>query len=260
MRKTTWVVAFALAVTTGTAAAQDDPAHRGAAPASGPIEVPLRIEEGRLLVTATGPDGRGHDLVLGLGPTLFTESGATRLGSGLDALMLEGVPVETEGYQTVPDAYLHGSDAVGVLGGHTLNGYDVLIDAPNGRLVLKPVGRAVRWDGTALSSPVSVQVFHDLLIRADVDFGGEVVGGLLDLTRPEMQVGQALAAPVFDGAVRRFRMGYGGWSDLPAAVVDSPVFRRWDAQERFVIVGAAVAYDCAIAISWYHSEIRTCLL
>jgi hypothetical protein len=125
--------------------------------------------------------------------------------------------------------------------------------------VLKPVGRAVRWDGVPLSSPVSVQVFHDLLIRADVDFGGEVVGGLLDLTRPEMQVGDALAGPVADGTVASFRMGYGGWTDIPAAVVDSPVFGRWDADERFVIVGAAIAHDCALAISWYHSEIRTCL-
>ena len=224
-----------------------------------PIEIPLRVDDGQLLVTAVSPDGGEHDLVLGLGPTLFTESGAARLGDALASLTLGGVPVETEGYQTVPDAYLAGSDAVGVLGGNTLNGFDVLIDAPSGRLVLKPIGRAVRWDGVALSSPVTIQVFHDLLLRADVDFGGSVVGGLLDLTRPELQVGDALADAVADGAVASFRMGYGGWQDLPAAVVDSPVFGRWDAQERFVIVGSSIALDCAIAISWYHAEVRTCL-
>ena len=34
----------------------------------------------------------------------------------------------------------------------------------------------------------------------------------------------------------------------------------WDPQNNgFVVIGAPIAYDCAVAISWFHSELRTCL-
>jgi hypothetical protein len=224
-----------------------------------PIEIPLRVESGRLLVTAESPDGRTFDFVLGVGMALLTESGSTRLSDARGSLTIGGVAVEIEDAQTVPDTYLSGSDAVGVLGGKTLNRYDVLIDAPNGRLVLKPAARAVRWGGIALSGPVRLQVFHDVLLRADVEFGGELVGGLIDLARPEHQVGDALASKVADGAVGTFRVGYGSWSDAPAVVVDNRVFGGWDPDGAgFVFVGASLAHDCAIAISWYHAELRTC--
>ena len=112
-----------------------------------PIEIPLRMEEGRLIVTVDGPSGAEYDFVLGLGMHLVTESAVERMGSEANSLSIGGVPVEAEQAQTVPDSYLergsHGPD--GVLGGMTLNGFDVLIDVPNERLVLKPVGRSVRW-------------------------------------------------------------------------------------------------------------------
>jgi len=227
--------------------------------ATGPIEIPLRVEDGRLLVTAESTDGRTFDFVLGVGMPLLTESGAARLEDAGESLTLGGIPVAVDGAQTVPDAYLSGSAAVGVLGGATLNRFDVLIDAPNGRLLLKPAARAVRWDGVALSGPVRLQVFHDVLLRADVEFGGTLVGGLIDLARPEHQVGDALSPAVQDGAVGTFRVGYGSWSDAPAVIVDNRVFRGWDPEGTgFVFVGAALAHDCAIAISWYHAELRTC--
>jgi hypothetical protein len=243
--------AAALLMCASPAAAQD--------PAPEAIEIPLRMEAGRMLVTAEAPDGRTFDFVLGVGMALITESGASRLGDARGSLTLGGVTVDIEGAQTVPDVYLSDSDAVGVLGGKTLNRHDVLIDAPNGRLVLKPVGRAVRWPGVALSGPVPLQVFHDVMLRADVDFGGELVGGHIDLARPEHQVGDALAPHVTDGAVDTFRVGYGSWFDAPAVVVDDRVFGRWDPDgQGFVFIGATLAHDCAIAISWYHAELRTC--
>jgi hypothetical protein len=224
------------------------------------VEVPLRVEDGRLIVTAVNTNGTEYDFVLGLGLTLFTESGSARLGDDVDALTLAGVPVQTEGSMTVPNAYLPGSDAVGVLGGATLNGYDILIDAPNERLILKPIGRAVRWDGVSLSGPTPIRIFHDVLIRAEVDFGGKLVGGLIDLTKPGFDVNTPLGSTISDGTVASFRMGYGSWSDQPAQVVESPVFGGWDPEGLgFAIIGASVAYDCALAISWYHAELRTCL-
>ena len=68
---------------------------------SEPIEVPLRVEEGRLLVTVDGADGAKYDFVLGLGMTLLTESSRARLGDGLSSLTLGGIPVETAQSSTV---------------------------------------------------------------------------------------------------------------------------------------------------------------
>jgi hypothetical protein len=224
------------------------------------IEVPLRVEGGRMIVTAQDASGADYDFVLGLGMALLTESGAASVGSAMTPLTIGGVPVDTEMSQVVPDSYLSDSDAAGVLGGETLNDYDILIDVPEGRLLIKPIGRAVRWDGVSLSNPVRLMVFHGVLLRAEAQVGGKGVGGLLDFANPGLEVNEPLAFALTDGAVDSFRMGYSGWPALAAEVVDSPIFRGWDPESQgFVVIGAAVAYDCAIAISWVHAELRTCL-
>jgi len=253
------VAAVALALGLPCLAVAQDPAA-GAGSGRAAIEVPLRVDGGRLIVTAQDDAGGRYDFVLGLGPMLLTTTGAERIGGAIDRLTLGGAPIATERVQTVPDRYLAGTTALGVIGGETLHGFDLLIDAPGGRLVMKPVGRSVRWDGVTLSSPVRLQVFHDVLLRADVDFGGHVVGGLLDLAQPHLEVNDALGPEVEADAVKTFRMGYRAWTDLPARVTDSPTLRAWDrAGDGFVIVGAPIAYDCAIAVSWVHAELRTCL-
>lgn len=232
--------------------------------ASAPVEVPLRVEGGRLLVTVNNPDGAEFDFVLGLGMTLLTESGRAAIGEDLTSLTLGGIPVVTEQAQTVPDELLatEGTVPAGVLGGLTLVPHDVLIDAPNGRLVLRAPGRATDWEGVALSNAVPMQVYHDVLARVDVEVQGELFGGLLDLSGPVLDVNEAVRASTGfqDGTLGSFRMGYAGWSDVPVRVTDSPLFRGWDPDgEGFVIVGAPVARECAIAISWARSEFRTCL-
>ena len=224
------------------------------------IEIPLRVEGGRLVVTAQDPQGVEYHFVLGLGMALLTESGAARIGDSMSSLTIGGVPVDTEGAQTVPDAYLGDVDVVGVLGGLTLNGYDILIDPPNDRLVLKPVGRSVRWDEVSLSNPVNLTIFHGVLMRADVEAGGKLVGGLIDLANPGLEVNEPLSFAVHGGRLESFRMGYANWPDLPVDIVDSPIFQGWDADGNgFVVIGAAISYDCAIAISWIHAELRTCV-
>ena len=55
-------------------------------------------------------------------------------------------------------------------------------------------------------------------------------------------------------------IGYASLVDLPIRVLDLPIFGGWDPNDRgFVILGAPIAYDCAISLSWAHKEIRTCV-
>ncbi len=56
------------------------------------------------------------------------------------------------------------------------------------------------------------------------------------------------------------KLGAMTFSDLPVRTHDLPLFRGWDPNgDGFVVVGAPLAYDCAISISWVHREIRTCV-
>lgn len=229
-----------------------------------PAEVPLRVEDGRLLVTLTTADGRKADFVLGLGMSVLTESGAARLGEARRTLSLGGIPVDLGDVETAPDGPLGGGAGrpVGVLAGSTLNRFDILIDVPGSRMLVKPAGRAVRWDGARLSRPVPVKVYHDALIAVDVEVAGTVFRGMLDLSAAPLQVNEGVRAKagLSSNRIDSFRMGYTGWKSLPVEVTKSPTFRGWDPEGKgFVIVGASVTHDCALAVSWTHQEIRTCL-
>lgn len=261
MERAAMAATLVLMAIASPATGQHERSHESASnEAPTPIEIPLRVEGGRLMVTAEDvADGR-YDFVLGLGMAILTESGAARIGDRRGALTLGGMPVRLDGAAEVPDDHLGGTDAVGVLGGETLNRFDILIDAPGGRLLLKPSSRAVRWDGIALSGPVPLQVFHDVLLRADVDFGGTLAGGLLELEKPTLVVNEPLGSAISDGSVGSFRLGYGSWSEVPAVESDDPALDRWGPPgSGFVLIGAPVAYDCVFAVSWYHAELRTCL-
>jgi hypothetical protein len=232
--------------------------------AADPVEIPLRMQDGRLVVSVDGPDGKEFTFVLGLGVSMLTESGAARIGDATSSLTLGGVPVHTEGIETVPDAELalNGNVPDGLVGGMTLNRFDALIDVPGKRLVLKPVGRSVRWEGVRLSGAVPIAVYHDVLARADVEVNGQLYGGLLDLVSPELVVNEGVrtGSKLEGDRIESFRMGYAGYTDVPVAVRDLPLFQGWDREGKgFVVIGAAITYDCALAISWAHQEIRTCV-
>lgn len=236
----------------------------GAQGVAEPIEVPLRIQDGRLVVPVDAPGGKTLSFGLNLGMGMLSETGAARIGEATSSLTMGGVPVYTEGIQTVPDAELAqgGTLLDGLIGGQTLNRFDILIDVPNARLVLKPVGRTVRWDGVKLSGAVPIAIYHDVLARADVEVNGQLYGGLLDLASPELVINQPVSTKSKVGGDRidSFRMGYGSYANVPAAVRDLPLFQGWDPDgSGFVVIGAAITYDCALAISWVHQEIRTCV-
>lgn len=252
-----WSAVGALCVLVGgvPAAAQDH---------SGGIEVPLRVEGGRLIVSVTG-GGEDLDFILstGQGVTLLSESLAARLGQEPE-LTMGSVKVATDQVVEISDAQLSldGSIFDGIVGANTLNQYDVLIDAPNGRMVLKPFGRSVEWPGMVLAEPVSIQVFHGVAISLSVTVDGGEYRGSLDLGRPTSIVNQELQAAAGLGSDDTVSIGLAGatYHDQPVRSLDLEIFGRWDPEGNgFILIGAPLAWDCAISISYVHQEIRTCV-
>lgn len=231
---------------------------------SGPVEVPLRAHGGRIIVPVNTADGGKLDFILttGSGVTVLTESTARRLGPGA-ALTLGGLPVPMDGAQTVPDASLRtaGRDLAGMIGPNMLNAFDILVDVPGGRLVLKPVGRAVTWDGVALSEPVRLRVYHGIVLGLDVEMNGKPYPAMLDLGTPGVLVNERVISEAgVTGGRATLRLGGRTFRDVPTQATDHPVIQRFSPNgDGFVLVGTAVALDCAVSVSWVHRELRTCV-
>ena len=227
------------------------------------IEVALRVEDGRLIVPVHAADGSQFEFIVSTSYTVFSESGAARLGDH-PSLTLGGVAVRTDDVPAFPDEDLTVAGKVmdGMVGSSTLNQFDVLIDVPRGRLFLKPIGRSVEWPGVKLSNPVRVRVMHGLLSGLDVEVDGKPYGATLELNRPAHVVNQSVKAQtgIDDDDVVTLRLGYATFADAPAQVLDLPLFSGWDPSGKgFVVVGAPITFDCALSLSWVHREIRTCV-
>jgi hypothetical protein len=60
--------------------------------------------------------------------------------------------------------------------------------------------------------------------------------------------------------VSTLEVGGSSFSDLPVRVLDDAAFGQWTPNgEGFVYVGAPIALDCAISVSYVHQELRTCV-
>jgi len=255
--KKLWIAALFLAIGGSVVEAQTHGAE--------PIEIPLRFEGGHLIVPVEASDGTQLEFIVstGSGATVLSESTAALLGDHA-ILTLGGVPVPTEETHTTSDESLttDGKSADGMIGSNTLNQFDVLVDVPGQRLVLKPIGRSVEWEGMTLSDPVRVRVMHGLLIALDVELNGSAYKGMLDLGMPSLLVNEPVktAAGIDDDDVVTLGLGVVTLPDLPVEVSDHPLFAAWDAGNNgFVVVGAAMVKNCALSISWVHREIRTCV-
>lgn len=234
------------------------------APAGAPVEVALRTHGGRLIVPVRSANGEDLEFIVSTGSTatVLTESAAKRVGDA--GLTLGGLTVPMDGSQTVPDGSLTtaGTRFDGMIGGNMLSAYDVLFDAPGGRLVLKPVGRAVEWKGESLSEPVRLRVYHGVILGLDVELGGAPYPAMLDLGTPALLVNAAVvkAGGVAGGKAGTLRLGSVTFRDLPAAESDHPVIQRFSPNgDGFVLVGAPIALECAVSVSWVHRELRTCV-
>jgi hypothetical protein len=253
------LAAIALLALAGSAAAAQTMTNQG------PVEVPLRLAGGRLLVPIEGPDGTELQFALSTGTpvTVLSASTAARLSDGAK-LTVGGVALDLESSQTVPDKDLmtDGIAIDGMIGSNLLNQFDELIDVPRGRLVLKQAGRSVEWDGMTLSDPVRLRVYHGIVLGLEVEMNGTEYGAMLDLGTPAIIVNPDAknAMQIADSDVATMRLGEATFSKIPVQVRDLDIFRRWRPDGGgFVLVGAAITQDCAISISWIHSELRTCV-
>lgn len=232
---------------------------------AGPVEVPLRMAGGRLIVPVMTAGGASLDFALSTGSavTVLSESGAAKLGTD-GPPTLGGLPIPMDRRSTVPDSSLRADGQVlgGMISSNMLNGYDVLIDVPGGKLVLKPIGPRVAWEGVSLSDPIPLRVFHGVALAFDVMLGGRDYPALLDIGTPVVVVNGGVKSDlaIEDEAVSTLTVGSVTFDRVSVSVRDLDVFRMWSPDgSGVVLVGAPITYDCAIALSWVHREMRTCL-
>lgn len=228
------------------------------------VEVPLRLQGGRLIVPVEAPDGEILDFMVtnGQGATLLSQSLVDRLGSS-PSLTMGGVEVPTgESIVVADDRFREdGVSFHGIVGANTLNQFDVLFDVPGGRLVLKPVKGTVQWPGVALSDPLPIQVYHGVALAMNADVNGTSYRASLDFGRKSTVVNQGLAKAedLGDGGVVHLRFAGTDRTDHPVDVRELDIFQRWSPDgSPFVLLGIPLVADCAVAISWAHQEIRTC--
>ncbi len=250
-------VATLLAVLTIQLAAPTDVA------AQGPVEIPLHTRAGRMVIPAQADDGTELSFLVSTGSavTVLSESGSAKIGG--QAVSMGSVAVNMEGHQTLPDNNMTVDGVVmdGLVSTNTLNEFDVLFDVPGGRMVLKPFGRTGEWPGVELSDPVSLRIYHGVVLALDLEINGTEYPAMLELGAPGLLVNEAVLHEnqITDGRAT-LTLGTSVFGDLPIEASDHPVISRFSPNgDGFVLVGAAPAMDCAIAISWIHSELRTCV-
>lgn len=233
------------------------------ASAQSPVEIPLTTREGRMVIPVMAADGTELSFLVSTGSavTVLSESGASRVGD--QPLTMGGLPVNLENHQTVDDASLTVGGKVmdGLVSNNTLNEFNVLFDAPGGRLVLKPFGRAVEWPGVALSEPMRLRVYHGVVLGLDVTVQGRTYPAMLELGAPALLVNEAVLdeTGITDGRAASLELGHTTFHDVPIQLSDHPVITRFSPNgDGFVMVGTPPVLECPIAISWVHSEIRTC--
>jgi hypothetical protein len=257
--KTSWNAWFGIGLVIALGAPSPSSAQAKAV-----VEVPLTVRDGQFLVPVRGSDGTEFTFVLSTGSTTTVLSArAAKALEGQTEVMLGGASVPLLGSVILPDAQLRvgGRSNDGMVGANTLNQFDVLIDAPAGRLLLKPVGPEVSWPGVALSPPVRLRVYHGMVLGLDVAMNGHSFGAILDVGMATLAVNAAAGAKaeIDSEDVAALQVGGRTFADLPVRVIDHPVFAQADPNGAgFVLVGAPLAHRCAVALSWLHAEMRTC--
>ena len=227
-------------------------------------EVPLAVEAGWLIVPVEAADGR--TLRFALHTAINTTAVAASVGGDDPAslgLTFAGSAEPFGAIGTLPDgAFTRGDTRIdGYLGLHTLGDVDVLIDAPNGRMLIKPIGRRMEWPGVELAAASRMRIYHGVALRTEIEVEGQPFSATIDLATAANTAtdGVAQKAGIGAGAPATVRIGSANHS-LTLDFGGTPVLDRWDPDGAgFVAFGAALAADCALAISYVHQELRTCV-
>jgi hypothetical protein len=228
------------------------------------FEVPLRVHGGRMIVPVETPSGMQLDFIVSTnGYAALSEPLAEEFMDEA-GLTVGGVSVITDGAQilSAADLTIDGEIFDGIIGSNTLNQYDVLIDAPGSRLVFQSIRRTVEWEGMTMSEPVPLRIYHGTILSLDVKLNGEPYPAMLELGTGSLVVNDRVEteASVVGNTVEHFKIGGTNYSDLSISVENLPLFRRFLPDGGgFVLIGAPVALNCAISISYVHQEMRTCV-
>jgi hypothetical protein len=253
-------VALAAVITLGTTVLAPTPLQAR----QGPVEIPLSVDGGWLVVPVETADGATLRFALhtAIPATMVSErvGGADPSALGLS---LAGSTDPFADLGTVPDAALtrDGVRIDGFLGLQTLGDVDVLLDAPGGRMLLKPIGRRVEWPGYDLAEPSRMRIYHGVALRTEIEVGGTPFSATLDLAGAANTAteGVARTAAIAPGAPATVRIGSASHA-LTFTFGSTPILDRWDPDGAgFVAFGAALAADCVLAISYVHQELRTCV-
>ena len=254
-RRLTMAAAALMAAVASSAAAQTAAVQ--------PVEVELHVHRGRLFVPIEADDSTSMEFLLGTGwPTGLTASTATRLDDDPE-LTLGGIAIPPYELATYPDSMLtiDGTILAGVLGPNTLSRFDVLIDVPGGRLVLKPTARVVEWEGMTLSEPIDLRIMHGVEVWLSVELDGNAYQAILDLGTPTVVANQRVQADtgLDDDDRTTLRFGDTTLTDVPVFMRELDLGGFTVGSGGFVIIGAPIVYDCALALSWVHQEMRMCV-
>lgn len=247
-------------------APDDDPvtAARGTHAAGADVIVPLEVDgSGRLVVPVIADDGRAFTFAVSTAvPTSMVARSIGGDEPGNLGLRLEGSDQPLPNVQTASDdAFAVDGRAVdGFVGLSTLGDVDVLLDAPGARMVLRPIARDIEWSGVDLGPPNRLQVFHGVAVRLEVEVEGRAYGATLDLGHPRNVMNPPAAHTTGVAPDGLGTVDFAGTTrSLVFEVADTPILSRWDPDGvGFVAFGAAIAADCALALSWFHQEMRMC--
>lgn len=270
-------------------------------------EVPLRVEGGWLVVPVVTPAGDTLTFIVD------TAAGVTVLGtSGAEAMAAEPAgtatvtgasgPIEVQMVLApeldigelsiraaqrvvIDDAAITSDDGIvfhGVLGTDFLRSFDVLIDAPGARMLLRqPEGEGADWAGVDLGEPIEISFMMGSFIRIDVEVNGVLVRSILDTGARDIVLNRSAAnavevrrtsepAPIphrgvgteevigYNALAETIAFGSFLRTDVEITVADLPVFELFGA-DQVVLLGNPFFQDCALAISYRNAEIRTCI-
>lgn len=113
-----------------------------------------------------------------------------------------------------------------------------------------------------MSDPVPLRIFHGMVMSLDVELNGKPYGVMLDVGMGSLAVNERVVteASIEGDRINTLQVGGATFSNLPVRVLPQAAFGQWSPNgEGFVYVGAPIALDCAISVSWVHQELRTCV-